>query len=388
MVSTGGFNSGSALIVSLSGADPSVGYLVESAHSFDPATGLLAPLSCGLTVQPLGTAGGHLILRFTHPPIHTDCDPESIGVLALSTCQDAFLPTLSYGQVYTLTQRCSSRVDVRREFWTGTGIVPAADGTATITVEQPGFGYCTLIGSTTVVNGVETGIITGLFLTNNDCIDDDGDSYTTCGGDCDDHNAAVHPGATEICNGIDDNCDRQVDEGFDVDADTIADCFDNCPNVANITQADRDGDSVGDVCDNCLDVPNPDQRDLDNDGFGDFCDNCPTIPNPDQNGCVCDNCEMPSASISFSSPLGKGSGLVTWNSPREVDVLGYNVVEYTNKGERIQLNPVMIRCEECVTGLGHIYTYIIPKHKSGKNIFIEMLRINGNVQVFGPATRI
>jgi hypothetical protein len=33
------------------------------------------------------------------------------------------------------------------------------------------------------------------------------------GGDCDDHQLAVHPMATEQCNGVDDDCDGTVDEG-------------------------------------------------------------------------------------------------------------------------------------------------------------------------------
>lgn len=37
--------------------------------------------------------------------------------------------------------------------------------------------------------------------------------YVLLSGDCDDANPAIHPGATEVCNGKDDNCNGQVDEG-------------------------------------------------------------------------------------------------------------------------------------------------------------------------------
>ena len=67
------------------------------------------------------------------------------------------------------------------------------------------------------------------------CTDADGDSYSVEGGacgavDCDDSNAAVNPGAAEVCgDGIDNTCDGVVDEGCpttpvctDSDADTFA----------------------------------------------------------------------------------------------------------------------------------------------------------------------
>ena len=37
--------------------------------------------------------------------------------------------------------------------------------------------------------------------------------YIGRGGDCNDASSAIHPGAAEICNGVDDDCDGHVDEG-------------------------------------------------------------------------------------------------------------------------------------------------------------------------------
>lgn len=64
--------------------------------------------------------------------------------------------------------------------------------------------------------------------------DGDGDGYcaasmevssgATCQpGDCDDTNPAVNPGALERCSGVDENCNGQVDEGCDDDGDGFCD---------------------------------------------------------------------------------------------------------------------------------------------------------------------
>ncbi len=60
--------------------------------------------------------------------------------------------------------------------------------------------------------------------------------------------------------------------GCDTDMDGIFDPGDNCPTIANFSQADTDLDGFGDACDNCPEDANVDQADEDNDGIGDVCD--------------------------------------------------------------------------------------------------------------------
>jgi len=116
--------------------------------------------------------------------------------------------------------------------------------------------------------------------------DPDGDGETAQCGDCAPDDGARHSGATEVCNGLDDNCDGDVDEGFQVDADSdgVIDCLDPCP-------ADADDDSDGDgSCDSDDPCPDDPANDSDGDGACDSDDPCPDDPNDDSDGDgVCDS---------------------------------------------------------------------------------------------------
>jgi hypothetical protein len=60
-------------------------------------------------------------------------------------------------------------------------------------------------------DGIADPILTVFNATQN--VDNDGDGITVCDGDPDDNDASVFPGATEICDGKDNNGDGYVDEG-------------------------------------------------------------------------------------------------------------------------------------------------------------------------------
>jgi hypothetical protein len=114
-------------------------------------------------------------------------------------------------------------------------------------------------------------------------VDEDGDGYggtTTVqgcegagvaeGGDCDDADSTVFPGATETCNGVDDDCDGENDE-----------------NVGTTWWADVDGDGYGDPASSAYTCSQP----ADSAANDDDCDDRDAAIHPDAEE-VCDGIDQ------------------------------------------------------------------------------------------------
>ena len=125
-------------------------------------------------------------------------------------------------------------------------------------------------------------------------LDNDGDGYDACH-DCNDNNPQINPGANDVCDGQDNDCDGRVDisangtdanvacssvcgpgkqtcvngvlqacdsVATDSDGDGTADCLDNCPNDplktspgacgCGIADVDSDHDGIMDCQDSCI----------------------------------------------------------------------------------------------------------------------------------------
>ncbi len=147
--------------------------------------------------------------------------------------------------------------------------------------------------------------------------------YVADATDCDDNNGAVNPGATEVCNGIDDDCDGSADEGLatytyyaDADADTYGDASSSLVSCLTTAPAGYVTNSLD--CNDGNAAVNPAATEVCGNGIDDNCDG--SI----DEGCGCSNPPTANAgsnqsicagqNVTLNGSIGGGATNGTWST--------------------------------------------------------------------------
>ncbi|MFN8154625.1 MAG: MopE-related protein [Bacteroidia bacterium] len=205
-------------------------------------------------------------------------------------------------------------------------------------------------------------------------IDYDNDGYDATV-DCDDYNDQIYPGATEYCNGIDDNCDGNIDDGVtfqfffaDADGDGYGDasvsteaCSPPSGYVSDATDCDDLDNTVypgatevcnniDDDCDGSIDnviSPPTFYEDADGDGYG----------NP---ASTVQDCVMPFGYVTSSTDCDDQNSSINPGADEICNSIDDDCNGVTDDGLSIAVSPVSGPGDQCVPMTYGYSTWSVP----------------------------
>ena len=202
------------------------------------------------------------------------------------------------------------------------GLVPDSNNQASCNAVLPASDTHMLTFTGTDSEGFSSSATVYFTVTGLEDIDNDGDGFTENQQDCDDDDLYSHPGATELEDGADNDCDGTVDEttdAYDDDGDGYSENDGDCDDTSSQLSPDATEycDSIDNNCNDQVDEEGatgcddywPDE---DGDGYGDetrssrcYCDPTDVYTATNDNDCYDDNnAANPSQSAYYETHRG------------------------------------------------------------------------------------
>jgi len=191
--------------------------------------------------------------------------------------------------------------------------------------------------------------------------------YVASNTDCNDDNAAIHPGATEICDNVDNDCDGQTDEGLQVtmwyeDADgdtygnedeTISDCAQPAGYVADHTDCDDDNAAI-----------HPGAVEITGNGIDENCDELDGNVGIEENNAALftlfPNPGSEQVTLSFTG---------TWNAAVEVTVLSAEGKQVSVTTHTASAGNIVLSTQQLVPG-----TYLVQLTDGSKTAIVRWVK--------------